>query len=73
MDCEMLADPVIDPVLTEGVMTVRDACRFLSIGRTQLYQLMKSGRLPWVSLGSCRRIPRRAVMQLLADGLVSKS
>jgi len=72
MDCEMLAAPIVNPILIDGVMTIDDACKFLSVSRDYLYRLMKSGQLPWVSLGKYRRIPRRAVMQLLADGLVSK-
>ncbi|WP_461371595.1 helix-turn-helix domain-containing protein [Candidatus Darwinibacter acetoxidans] len=36
---------------------------FLSIGKSSLYNLMKKGELPFVFVGSNRRIPRKALVE----------
>jgi excisionase family DNA binding protein len=62
-------------MITEGLMTVREAATFLRLGRSTLYNLMESGRLAYVRFGSegrraARRIPRKAVIALAAAHLV---
>lgn len=47
----------------EGLCSVREACEFLSIGKSSLYNLMKKGELPFVFVGSNRRIPRKALVE----------
>ena len=47
----------------EGLCSVREACEFLSIGKSSLYNLMKKGQLPFVFVGSNRRIPRKALVE----------
>lgn len=62
-----------DPRLTlvaDGLVRVSEACKILSIGKSKLYELMTKGDVPFVQLGSARRIPRRAVMELMAKRLV---
>ena len=56
-------------LVADGLMTIREAAEFLSVSRTTLYQLMDQGLLCFVKLGWCRRIPRRAVVELAAREL----
>ncbi len=62
-------------MVADGLMTVPEAGAFLRLSRSTLYNLMESGRLPYVRLGgdgrrAARRIPRRAVVALAAAHLV---
>lgn len=56
-------------VVEEGLLSVREAARFLSVSRSTLYELMESGQLYYVKIGRARRIPRRAVLELAARNL----
>jgi excisionase family DNA binding protein len=56
-------------IVTEGLMTVAEAAKFLAVGRTLLYAMMEAGELPYVKLGRRRCIPRRAVVELAATNL----
>lgn len=56
-------------MVEEGLLSVREAARFLSVSRSTLYELMESGQLHYVKLGRARRIPRRAVLELAARNL----
>ena len=53
-----------EPIL----LTVEDAARVLSIGRSRLYMLLRSGEIESVSLGRSRRIPAAAI-QTYVDAL----
>jgi excisionase family DNA binding protein len=53
-----------------GSIRVAMAVKEFGIGRSTLYQLMLSGRLPYSQFGRMRVIPRRALQKLLADSLV---
>jgi excisionase family DNA binding protein len=55
--------------VADGLMTVPEAARFLSISRSKLYVMMDEGDLRFVKIGRSRRIPRRAVVDLAARGL----
>jgi excisionase family DNA binding protein len=61
----------------EGLCSIQEACEFLSIKKSSLYNLMKRGELPFVFVGSNRRIPRRALIEftekILKEGTVSLS
>lgn len=59
-----------EELLAGGTVTLEDATREFGIGRTRLYDLMQSGRLPYAQLGGRRLIPRVALRQLLAAVLV---
>ena len=55
-------------VVAEGLLSVPEAMRFLSISRTTLYDLMDAGKLVYSKIGRSRRIPRRALVELAAAG-----
>jgi excisionase family DNA binding protein len=58
-------------LVSNGLVTVPEAARFLSISRTAVYALMGSGSLPYVKIGRCRRIPKDALVNLAAGRLVN--
>ena len=43
------------------LMTIAEAARTLSIGRTLMYELVRRGQIASVSIGRVRRIPRTAL------------
>ena len=49
------------------LVDVVEAARRLACGRTQIYQLMDSGRLPWVKIGRCRKIALRDLTEFVED------
>jgi excisionase family DNA binding protein len=49
------------------LLTPTEAAKVLGIGRSKTYQLLQSGQLQSVHIGSCRRIPLEAVHNFLAD------
>ncbi|PPK65831.1 helix-turn-helix domain-containing protein [Actinokineospora auranticolor] len=51
--------PTVVPL--RHLYTVADAMRLLSIGRTALYEQIRSGRLRTVTQGKSRRIPAAAL------------
>lgn len=46
-----------DPIL----ITVEDAAERLSLSRTKTYELVASGALESIKIGSCRRVPVEAL------------
>ena len=56
-------------LVAEGMMTVREVAEFLRVGRSTIYLWMDRGELCFCKLGRCRRIPRRAVVELAAGNL----
>ncbi|WP_329177273.1 helix-turn-helix domain-containing protein [Streptomyces sp. NBC_01477] len=53
-----------DPTLV--ALTVEEAARRLSVGRTTMYALLASGEIPSVAVGRLRRIPAEALNDYLA-------
>jgi len=51
-----------------AVLTVREAAAILRIGRNQLYQAVARGQLGAVRIGRSIRIPKQALLDLLAAG-----
>jgi excisionase family DNA binding protein len=49
------------------LLTPSEAAKVLGIGRSKTYQLLQSGQLQSVHIGSCRRIPLQAVHNFLAE------
>lgn len=49
------------------LLTPTEAAAALGVGRTKLYELLKTGALASVCIGSCRRIPTVAVDAFVAD------
>jgi len=50
-------------------MTIQEAVLFSGVGRSFLYEAMKRGELPYVKIGSARRIPKRALEEWLAKNV----
>lgn len=48
------------------LLKVEDAARLLNVGRSAVYDLIRSGRLRSVKIGKSRRIPREAVDEVIA-------
>ncbi|MEI6805518.1 MAG: helix-turn-helix domain-containing protein [Myxococcaceae bacterium] len=57
-------------MVNEGLITVREAARFLSLSRSTLYQMMDKGELHYAKIGGSRRIPRQALKRLAQDCLL---
>ncbi|MFJ5608223.1 helix-turn-helix domain-containing protein [Streptomyces sp. NPDC093221] len=53
-----------DPTLV--ALTVEEAARRLSVGRTTMYALLTSGEIPSVTIGRLRRIPAEALNEYVA-------
>lgn len=55
---------------TPLLLTVSEACIVLRVSRWSLYQLIRSGRLRTITIGSRRLVPMSAVQALIdqADG-----
>jgi excisionase family DNA binding protein len=58
-------------LFSDGLMTVGEAADFLRVSRSSIYLLMDQGKLPFAKFGKSRRIPRRALMELVQRSLVS--
>ena len=49
------------------LLTPTEAARCLSVGRSKVYELMRTGELRSVKLGGSRRVPRAALVELVAS------
>jgi excisionase family DNA binding protein len=49
------------------LLTPERAADVLSISRWKLYELLRTGRLRSVRIGTCRRIPTQALDEFIAD------
>ncbi len=47
------------------LLTPTEAAHALGIGRSKLYQLLQTGQLGSVRIGSCRRVPAEALHSFL--------
>ena len=56
----------------DGLASIKEACMFLSLGKSSLYQLMGKGDVPFVFVGSNRRIPRKALVDFTESILEQK-
>jgi len=59
-------------LLSEGLLDVREAENFSGLKKSKLYNLMQTGELAYVKIGSARRIPRKALVNLMAKNLVQR-
>jgi excisionase family DNA binding protein len=57
----------VEDVMDKLLLTPLEAAQALGIGRSKLYELLQSGQLTSVRIGSCRRVPLDAVHDLLAE------
>ena len=53
-----------DELIVDGLVSLDEAMKFLSISRPTLNRLLDQGVLPTVRLVTTRRIPRRACLNL---------
>jgi excisionase family DNA binding protein len=62
-----------DPLDTRGrLCRVPEACRYLSLSRSKIYELMDSGVLEYVKIGRARRIPIAAILALVEAHRVAR-
>lgn len=54
----------------EGLVTVKEAGRLLSLSRSTLYLMMDRGELRYAKIGGARRIPKQALGKLVHDCLL---
>lgn len=59
-------------LVADGLLTVREACDFLKVSQSELYRLMERGEIQFCRLGSKRRIPKKALVDFAAAGLVKQ-
>jgi excisionase family DNA binding protein len=52
------------------LLTLMEAAKFLSLGKTKTYELVNARRLHSVRIGSALRIPREAVQKFIEDNLI---
>lgn len=50
-----------DPIL----LTIADCARILQLGRTVVYQLARTGKIPAIRIGKAIRVPRQALLESL--------
>jgi len=55
-----------EDVMDKLLLTPQEAADALGIGRSKLYQLMRTGTVASVRIGSCRRIPGALLSELVA-------
>jgi excisionase family DNA binding protein len=67
-----MAKPGADELLTDGLDRVSEVAGFLRVSRSQVYRMLDEGLLPSVRIGNARRVPRRAVRELLLRQLGQK-
>lgn len=61
------SDPLVpvEDVMDKLLLTPVEAATVLGIGRSKLYELLQSGQLASVRIGTCRRVPAEAVHSFL--------
>lgn len=57
-------------VAKKGLLTVLEAANFLRLSRSMIYNLMESGKLRYVKIGSARRIPKDCCCELIESHLM---
>jgi excisionase family DNA binding protein len=63
----------LEELLADGADTPKSAAAFLKVSVAQVYKWMGDGTLPFAKLGRSRRIPRRALLELMAKNLIGGS
>ena len=57
----------VQPSTEVVLLTPEQAAQRLGISRWKVYDLLRRGSLVSIRIGSCRRIPTRAIEELVAD------
>ncbi len=52
---------------TPRLLSIKQACRVLGLGRSNLYAMMASGRIRSVTVGRRRFVPREAIDEFIAS------
>lgn len=60
-------------LVRDGLLTVRQAEDLTGLKKSKLYDLMNCGELTYAKIGAARRIPRKALFELLAKSLVIRT
>jgi excisionase family DNA binding protein len=63
-------DKLQQDLAADGLASLREAGRFLSVSRTTLYELMNDGALPYCKIRGARRIPWAALKAFAAESIV---
>lgn len=58
-------------LLSEGLVTVKEAALFLRLSRSTLYNLMDQGKLCYVRINGSRRIPKKALSLIAKSHLIN--
>ena len=61
-----MSSPTADPVSVTLLLTPEEAARALRVGRSKVYELMRSGQLRSVKLGGSRRVSTKALAEFVA-------
>jgi excisionase family DNA binding protein len=64
IDPHRSADPAI-PTARTRLLTVADIIAALRISRSSVYRLFESGQLPWIQIGSSRRVRPEDLTQFI--------
>jgi excisionase family DNA binding protein len=59
-------------LVLDGLDRVADVARFLKLSQSTVYDLLDRGLLPSIKIGKSRRVPHRAVLELVAKGLMDR-
>lgn len=59
-------------VVEDGFMSIREACAFLRVSRTEVYAMMERGELAFAKLGRRRLIPRRGLVESAQRAMVTR-
>jgi excisionase family DNA binding protein len=57
-------------LVQDGLISVAQAARFLSVSRSTMYKLMDSGNIRYLKVGRARRVPRKALIDFVAGNMV---
>lgn len=60
------SSPTVDPAPVTLLLTPEEAAQALRVGRSKVYDLMRSGELPSVKLGGSRRVSLTALTAFVA-------
>jgi excisionase family DNA binding protein len=57
----------VEDLVDKLLLNAAEAAKALGIGRSKVYELLQTGQLRSVHIGTCRRIPVEALHDLLAE------
>lgn len=57
-------------MVTQGVLSIPEAARYLSVSRSKMNSLLAHGEIPYTRVGADRRVPKAALDAYLARNLV---